>query len=79
MTTKCGAKQSGAGRTVARTAVAGVLLSAALCAGCAVVAVTDAAVAVGATVVKAGAAVVGGAVDIARAGVRAVTDSSEKK
>ena len=47
--------------------------------GCAVVAVTDAAVSVAATVVKVGANVVGGAVDVARAGVRAVTNSDETK
>lgn len=47
--------------------------------GCAVVAVTDAAVSVAATVVKVGANVVGGAVDVARAGVRAVTSSDETK
>lgn len=56
-----------------------VLLLAGMSGGCAVVAVADAAVAVGATVVKAGAAVVGGAVDIARAGVRAATDSGDPK
>ena len=43
------------------------------------VAVTDAAVSVAATVVKVGANVVGGAVDVARAGVRAVTSSDETK
>jgi len=47
--------------------------------GCAVVAVTDAAVSVAATAVKIGANVVGGAVDVARAGVRAVTSSDEPK
>jgi hypothetical protein len=47
--------------------------------GCAVVAVADAAVTVGATVVKAGASVVGATVDVAKAGVRAVTGSEEKK
>ena len=47
--------------------------------GCAVVAVTDAAVSVAATVVKVGANVVGGAVDVARVGVRAVTSSDETK
>ena len=47
--------------------------------GCAVVAVTDAAVSVAATAVKIGANVVGGAVDVARAGVRAVTSSDEAK
>ena len=47
--------------------------------GCAVVAVTDAAVSVAATAVKIGANVVGGAVDVARAGVRAVTSSDETK
>lgn len=47
--------------------------------GCAVVAVTDAAVSVAATVVKVGANVVGGAVDVARAGVRAITPSDDAK
>jgi hypothetical protein len=47
--------------------------------GCAVVAVTDAAVAVAATAVKVGANVVGGTVDVARAGVRAVTNSNDSK
>ena len=47
--------------------------------GCAVVAVTDAAVSVAATAVKIGANVVGGAVDVARAGVRAVTSSDDTK
>jgi hypothetical protein len=47
--------------------------------GCAVVAVADAAATVGATVVKAGANVVGATVDVARAGVRAVTGGDDKK
>lgn len=47
--------------------------------GCAVVAVTDAAVTVGATAVKVGANVVGATVDVARAGVRAVTGSDDRK
>jgi hypothetical protein len=47
--------------------------------GCAVVTVADAAVSVAATVVKAGANVVGGAVDVARAGVRAATGSNDNK
>ena len=47
--------------------------------GCAVVAVTDAAVTVAATVVKVGANVVGGAVDVARAGVRAITPGDDAK
>jgi hypothetical protein len=55
------------------------VLVAASAGGCAVVAVTDAAIAVGATVVKVGANVVGGAVDVARAGVRAVTNSDDQK
>ncbi len=45
--------------------------------GCAVAAVADAAVVTGATVVKVGASVVGATVDVARAGVRAVTRSDE--
>jgi hypothetical protein len=57
--------------------VAVVLSMAVSTTGCAVVAVTDAAVSVAATAVKAGANVVGGAVDIARAGVRAATGSNE--
>ena len=56
-----------------------VLILAVLCAGCSVVAVADAAVTVVATGVKAGAAVVGTTVDVASAGVRAVTGSEEKK
>ena len=59
-------------------AIASVIISL-LTGGCAVVAVTDAAVSVAATVVKVGANVVGGAVDVARAGVRAVTSSDETK
>ena len=59
-------------------AIASVII-ALLTGGCAVVAVTDAAVSVAATVVKVGANVVGGAVDVARAGVRAVTSSDEAK
>ena len=51
--------------------------------GCAVVAVADAVVSVGATVVsttaKVGAAAVGTAVDVTRAGVHAVTNSSQPK
>ncbi len=53
------------------------LLVAALCSGCAVVAVADAAVTVVATTVKVGAAVVGTAVDVGAAGVRAVAGSSD--
>jgi hypothetical protein len=45
--------------------------------GCAVAAVADAAVVTGATVVKAGVSVVGATVDVARAGVRAVTRSDD--
>ena len=47
--------------------------------GCAVVAVTDAAVTVAATTVKAGANVVGATVDVARAGIRAVTPNDDTK
>jgi len=47
--------------------------------GCAVVAVTDAAATVAATTVKAGANVVGATVDVARAGVRAVTPRDDAK
>ena len=50
-----------------------------LTSGCAVVAVTDAVVSVAATTVKAGASVVGATVDVARAGVRAVTGGDESK
>jgi hypothetical protein len=56
-----------------------VVLLACLSGGCAVVAVTDAAITVAATVVKVGANVVGGATDIARAGVRAVTNNDGQK
>jgi hypothetical protein len=45
--------------------------------GCAIAAVADAAVVVGATVVKVGANVVGATVDVARAGVRALTGSDD--
>jgi hypothetical protein len=50
---------------------------AAVCSGCAVVAVADAAVTVVATTVKVGAAVVGTTVDVAAAGVKAVAGSDE--
>jgi len=56
-----------------------VLLISCLSGGCAVVAVTDAAVTVAATTVKVGADVVGGAADVARAGVRAVTNNDDRK
>jgi hypothetical protein len=59
-------------------AIATLLLTAAT-SGCAIVAVTDAVVSVAATTVKAGANVVGATVDVARAGVRAVTGSDEAK
>lgn len=49
-----------------------------LCGGCSVMAVTDAAVTVAATTVKVGANIVGGAVDIARAGVHAVTNNDNQ-
>jgi hypothetical protein len=51
----------------------------ALCQGCAVVAVADAAVTVVATTVKVGATVVGTTVDVAAAGVRAVAGSDDEK
>ena len=47
--------------------------------GCAVVAVTDAVVTVAATAVKAGANVVGAASDVARGGVRLLTNSGDQK
>jgi hypothetical protein len=50
-----------------------------LLSGCAVTAVADAAVTVTATAVKVGAAAVGAAADVAGAGVRAVTGSSDEK
>lgn len=59
-------------RAVAVSLVAG------LTAGCALVAVTDAAVSVAATTVKAGANVVGATVDVARAGIRAVTRTDDR-
>lgn len=49
------------------------------CNGCAVVAVADAMVTVVATTAKVGAAVVGTTVDVASAGVTALTGSSEGK
>ena len=55
-------------------------LLSALCSGCAIVAVTDAAVTVAATTVKAGATVAGATVDVAGAGVKAIVgDSSDSK
>lgn len=54
-------------------------LLAGLAGGCAVTAVADAAVTVGATAVKVGATVVGATVDVARAGVRAVTNAADPK
>ena len=57
-----------------------VSLVAGMTGGCALVAVTDAAVSVAATTVQAGANVVGATVDVARAGIRAVTPGdSERK
>lgn len=47
--------------------------------GCAIVAVADAAVTVVATTVKVGAAVVETTVDVATAGVKAATGSSEEE
>jgi len=49
------------------------------CAGCAVVAVVDAAVTVAATTVKVGAAVVGATADVAAAGVKVATASNDDK
>lgn len=49
------------------------------CSGCAVVAVADAAVVLASTAVKAGAVVVGTTVDVAAAGVKAATGSSDGK
>ena len=57
--------------------ISAVLLASSL-SGCAVVAVADAVVTVGATVVKVGANAVGAAVDVARAGVRVVTNSDDR-
>ncbi len=54
-------------------------LLAALCTGCSVVSVADAAVTVVATTVKVGATAVGAVADVAGAGVRAATGSGEKK
>lgn len=54
-------------------------ITAVLTGGCAVVAVTDAAVSVAATTVKVGANVVGATVDVARAGIRAVTPHDDGK
>ena len=68
------------GRSGSRAALAIVgVLAALMTGGCAVVAVSDAAVSVAATTVRVGANVLGGAVDVARAGVRAVTGSEEPK
>ena len=58
-------------------AIVAALLASSL-SGCAVVAVTDAVVTVGATAVKVGASAVGAAVDVARAGVRVVTNSDDR-
>jgi hypothetical protein len=56
-----------------------VVLLACLSGGCAVVAVTDAVVTVAATTVKVGADAVGIVADVARAGVRAVTNNADQK
>jgi hypothetical protein len=49
------------------------------CNGCSVVAVTDAAVSTAATAINVGATVVSATVDVAAAGVKAVTGSSDTK
>jgi hypothetical protein len=56
-----------------------IVLLACLSGGCAVVAVADVAVTVAATAVKVGANAVGMASDVARAGVRAVTNNTDQK
>lgn len=56
-----------------------VALLACLSGGCAVVAVTDAVVTVAATTVKVGADAVGMVADVARAGVRAMTNSTDQE
>lgn len=61
-----------------RPLILSIMLSA-LCSGCAVVAVADAAITVVATTVKIGAAVVETTVDVAAAGVKAATGSDEEK
>ena len=58
---------------------AAVVLLACLSGGCAVVAVADVAVTVAATAVRVGANAVGMASDVARAGVRAVTNNADQK
>jgi len=55
------------------------MLLARLSGRCAVVAVADAAVTVAATMVKVGADVVGGAADVARAGLQAMTNDNVVK
>jgi len=55
------------------------LLLAFLCGGCAVVAVGDAAVSAVATTVKVGATVVGTTVDVAAAGIKAVTGNAAEQ
>jgi hypothetical protein len=57
-----------------RAMVLAVVLLACLCGGCAVVSVADAGVSVAANAVKVGANVVGGVSDVARAGVRVITN-----
>lgn len=66
-------------RCIRRTFVVAVIATSGLMGGCAVVAVTDAAVSVAATTVKAGASVAGATVDVARAGIRAVTPRDDAK
>jgi hypothetical protein len=56
-----------------------VSLAAGMTGGCALVAVTDAAVSVAATTVKVGANVVGATVDVARAGIHAVTRNDDER
>lgn len=58
--------------------IAFLVFACALCSGCAVVTVADAAVSVVATTAKVGASVVDATVDVAAAGVKAATGSSEK-
>lgn len=67
-------RAASAGRNAALLALVAGLLN-----GCAVAAVADAAVVVGATAVRIGANVVGATVDVARAGVRAVTGGDDHK
>lgn len=62
-------------RTMRPVSLCGWCLLAALCSGCSAISVADAGVSVAANAVKVGANVVGGASDVARAGVRVISNT----